>query len=1126
MSSFHSVKSNPGRISVRGARAHNLKSVDLDIPYYKLVAFCGVSGSGKSSLALDVLYAEGQRRYIESFSAYARQFLEKLERPDVDRVEGAPPAVAVTSRPLGQMSRSTVGTATETSDYLRLLYSKIGTPYCQSCGREVRRDSPQGIVDALSGLAEGTRVLVAFSPSTESLRASKPDFEAEWKEKGFRRGVAMGESFNLDDPGGFPIEKYAEARLLYLAAATRSDEEEFAEYGLRSSDDELDFAAEKNGDETDEDGGLDEAVAARDVDDENDEFDASFAAGVVDDLGENEAAEEARADAANEATENAKSKTRRARKKATADEETESEEAVGANEADGAAKTQSRLLTIDPDGEDGALRQYFERRNEIKKAPGAPPIYFVVDRAKIGKTSNERLFEAVETAFAYGDSRCWVFVEGDATLKTRDENDETVERTRTGTAFELDGERWTLVGFSRRTRCEDCGVEFPSIEPKLFSFNSPLGACPCCEGFGNLMALDFDLIFPNKKRSIHDGAVAPWNSAAYRDNLKRFLAIADELGVRTRVPFAELTRKELNLLLNGSRRLGYEGLNGFFIRLQKQKYKMHIRVFLSRWRCYRTCPMCDGARLRQEALSVKIDGKSIHDLSSAPISQILKTIESWELSPWKRKVGKIALEQTRARLKYLEQVGLGYLTLDRPMKTLSSGEQRRVSLTATLGSNLVDMLYVLDEPTIGLHPRDTERLLESILGLRDRGNTVVVVEHDETILEAADRVVEIGPEAGQGGGRVVFEGTIDEMKASPNSLTGSYLSGRRVGGGIPRRRILDGGFLEVVGATGRNLKNVNAVFPLGVLCVVAGVSGAGKSTLVQETLYPALCAKLGTDAVAPKGLPYEKLLGYDQLDEVALIDQSPIGRSPRSNPVTYLKIFDDIRSLYAETPDAKAAGYNAGYFSFNVDGGRCNACKGEGFLAVDMQFMADVYVRCPLCNGRRYQQNILDITYRGRNIAEALDMTAREAFSFFRGQPKIQQKLKRLCDVGLDYLRLGQPANTLSGGESQRLKLAALLSDARKGPCLFILDEPTTGLHFADVVQLLDGFNALLETGNSLIVVEHNLQMMRAADYIIELGPGAADEGGTIVAEGTPEQIAQNPASKTGPYLAKALAQR
>ncbi|MBR4834143.1 MAG: excinuclease ABC subunit UvrA [Thermoguttaceae bacterium] len=1114
MSSFLPVKSKPGRISVRGARAHNLKSVDLDIPYYKLVAFCGVSGSGKSSLALDVLYAEGQRRYIESFSAYARQFLEKLERPDVDRVEGAPPAVAVTSRPLGQMSRSTVGTATETSDYLRLLFSKIGTPYCQSCGREVRRDSPQGIVDALNGLPEGTRVLVAFSPSTESLRASKPDFEAEWKEKGFRRGVALGESFNLDDPGGFPIQKYAEARLLYLAAATPSDEEEFAEYGLRSSDDDTDFDGAKNDGELDDER-LDEVAAARDVDDETDEFDAAFADGVVDDLGENEADEES-----------AKPKARRGRKKTADDEENDEENGFESGANDGETKTQSRLLTIDPDGEDGALLQYLRRRNEIKKAPGAPPIYFVVDRAKIGKTSSERLFEAVETALAYGDSRCWVFAEGDATLKTRDENDETVERTRTGTPFELDGERWTLVGFSRRTRCEDCGVEFPSIEPKLFSFNSPLGACPCCEGFGNLMALDFDLIFPNKKRSIHDGAVAPWNSAAYRDNLKRFLAIADELGVRTRVPFSELTRKELNLLLNGSRRLGYEGLNGFFIRLQKQKYKMHIRVFLSRWRCYRTCPMCDGARLRQEALAVKIGGKSIHDLSSAPVSQILKTLDSWELSPWKRKVGKIALDQTRARLKYLEQVGLGYLTLDRPMKTLSSGEQRRVSLTSTLGSNLVDMLYVLDEPTIGLHPQDTERLLESIEGLRDRGNTVVVVEHDETILEAADRVVEIGPEAGQGGGRVVFEGTIDEMKASPDSLTGSYLSGRRVGGGIPRRRVLDGGFLELVGASGRNLKNVNAVFPLGVLCVVAGVSGAGKSSLVQETLYPALCAKLATDGVAPKGLPYEKLLGYDQLDEVALIDQSPIGRSPRSNPVTYLKIFDDIRSLYAETPDAKAAGYNAGYFSFNVDGGRCNACKGEGFLAIDMQFMADVYVRCPQCNGRRYQRNILDITYRGRNIAETLDMTAREAFSFFRGQPKIQQKLKRLCDVGLDYLRLGQPANTLSGGESQRLKLAARLSDSRKGPCLFILDEPTTGLHFADVVQLLDGFNALLETGNSLIVVEHNLQTMRAADYIIELGPGAADEGGTIIAEGTPEQIAQNPDSKTGRFLAKALAQR
>ncbi len=916
MSSYHSVKSNPGRISVRGARAHNLKSVDLDIPYYKLVAFCGVSGSGKSSLALDVLYAEGQRRYIESFSAYARQFLEKLERPDVDRVEGAPPAIAVTSRPLGQMSRSTVGTATETSDYLRLLYSKIGTPYCQSCGREVRRDSPQGIVDALNGLPEGTRVLVAFSPSTESLRAPKPDFEAEWKEKGFRRGVALGESFNLDDPGGFPIQKYAEARLLYLAAATRSDEEEFAEYGLRSSDEESDFSGDwaKNDAATDDDGRLDEAAAARDVEAESDGFDASFDVGVVDDLGESETTEDG---------EKAKPKAKRGRKEETSDDaEDEGNESGGANEIDGATKTQSRLLTIDPDGEDGALRQYLQRRNEIKKAPGAPPIYFVVDRAKIGKTSSERLFEAVETALAYGDSRCWIFAEGDATLKTRDENDESIERTRTGTPFELDGERWTLVGFSRRTRCEDCGVEFPSIEPKLFSFNSPLGACPCCEGFGNLMALDFDLIFPNKKRSIYDGAVAPWNSAAYRDNLKRFLAIADELGVRTRVPFSELTRKELNLLLNGSRRIGYEGLNGFFIRLQKQKYKMHIRVFLSRWRCYRTCPMCDGARLRQEALAVKIGGKSIHDLSSAPISQILKTIDSWELSPWRRKVGKIALDQTRARLKYLEQVGLGYLTLDRPMKTLSSGEQRRVCLTSTLGSNLVDMLYVLDEPTIGLHPRDTERLLESIEGLRDRGNTVVVVEHDETILEAADRVVEIGPEAGQGGGRVVFEGTIDEMKASPDSLTGSYLSGRRVGGGIPRRRILDGGFLEVVGATGRNLKNVNAVFPLGVLCVVAGVSGAGKSSLVQETLYPALCAKLATDGVAPKGLPFEKLLGYEPLHEVAMIDQSPIGRSPRSNPVTYLKIFDDIRTLYAETPDAKAAGYNAGYFSFNVDGGR------------------------------------------------------------------------------------------------------------------------------------------------------------------------------------------------------------
>lgn len=1092
--------SAPRQIAVRGARAHNLKSIDLNVPYYKMTAFCGLSGSGKSSFALDVLYAEGQRRYVESFSSYARQFLEKLERPEVDKIEGIPPAVAVTARPAGQMTRSTVGTATETNDYLRLLFSKIGTPYCPSCGREVRRDSPQEIVDSLNGLEPGTKVLVAFSPSTESLRSNKPQFEEEWREKGFRRGIILGETFKLDDDGGVPLDKFAEARLFGLAAAPRSDEEEFADLGLRGGSDSFADAPKKTGRDSDVSDDLD----ASDVEADSEELD------VWDETDD----------------ENKLKTTKRAAQK-NADAE-DADELADAEADDDPDSKGLRLLTLDPDGDDRALIQYLKRRHEIKKSPGAPPLFFVVDRITIGKTSNERIFDSVETAFAYGDSRCWAFLEGENGLTTRNSENET-ETRRVGTPFELDGENWTLVGFSRRTRCEDCGVEFPSIEPKLFGFNSPLGACPLCEGFGNLTTLDFDLVFPNKTRSIYDGAVAPWNSPAYKYKLKEFLELADDLGVRVRVPFSELTRKELNLLLNGSRRLGYDGLNGFFTRLQKQKYKMHIRVFLSRWRSYRTCPMCDGARLRQEALAVKIDGANIADVSSAPISQILQKIAAWRLTPWQERVGKTALEQTKARLSYLEKVGLGYLTLDRPMKTLSSGEQRRVGLTSALGSNLVDMLYVLDEPTIGLHPQDSERLLTSILELRDRGNTVVVVEHDETILEAADRVVEIGPEAGQNGGRVVFEGTVDEMKASPDSLTGSYLSGRRMGGGVPRRRGGGGAFIELVGASGYNLKNVNAFFPLGVLCVVTGVSGAGKSALVQETLYPAICSKLGGSeyaADAKSGLPFKRILGADQLDDVALVDQSPIGRSPRSNPATYLKIFDDIRALFAETPDAKANRFNAGHFSFNVDGGRCDVCKGEGYLSIDMQFMADLYVRCPVCGGKRYRRDVLDVTYRGRNIAEVLDMTAREAFGFFRGQPKIQQKLKRLLDVGLDYLRLGQPANALSGGESQRLKLAARLSNARKGPCLFIMDEPTTGLHYADVVQLLDGFNALIETGCSLIVVEHNPQVMKAADYIIDLGPGAADEGGTIVAEGTPEQVAQNPASATGRYIAKALAQR
>lgn len=1028
-----------GCVSVRGARTHNLKSIDLDIPYNRIVSFCGLSGSGKSSLAFDVLYAEGQRRYIECFSPYVRQRLEQLDKPEVDSIEGIPPAIAVAAPASGANKLATVGGATETGDYLRLLFSQIGAPYCQSCGKKVKRYSPESTVKALRSLPSGSRALIAFAPSLSSMQSGWDSFRQEWLDRGFYRGVARGEMFDLREDSALLPATFSVVRLLYGAMAETSDEEAIGDMGLRSSS----------------------------------------AQNLSDDGFHRE------------------------------DETLE-------------MKTNSRILMLDPDGDNSKLMRYLKKRDAIRKNPGAPPIFFVVDRVTIGKTDEKRLIDSVETAFNEGESRCWIFVEGNCELA----DDESGSEHKTAGIEETIGdEQWTLFGFSRRLRCEECGVDFPELEPSLFNPNSSRGWCPICLGNGWWSAFDMDRVFPNKTLTILEGAIAPWNNSTYRSHLRDFLNRAEELGVRTDVPFGKLTPKEVSTILNGSRQLNYKGLNGFLWSLLDQKYKMHIRVFLNRWQVQCECPYCQGSRLRKEALAVKIEGRNIYELSSAPVSELIKTVDAWKLSPHQKELSKDSFKEARARLGYLDKVGLGYVSLNRPVSTLSSGENRRVRLTTALGSDLVGMLYVLDEPSNGLHPRDSEKLRQSICDLRDRGNTVVVVDHDETILEASDTIVELGPGAGQEGGEIVFEGTLDELKADPDSLTGSYLSGRRVGVGGSWRRELSKHYVELFGATGYNLKNVDASFPLGCLCVVTGVSGAGKSALVQETLYPALCTKLDGDlnAVA-EGLPYDKILGAEEIDEVAFLDQTPIGRTPRSNPVTYLKIFDDIRNLYADTPDAKANGFNAGYFSFNVDGGRCDSCKGEGYIHTPMQFTDDVFMRCPFCNGKRYQQSVLDILYRGRNIAAALDMTAREAFGFFRGQTKIQQKLKRMIDVGLDYLRLGQPANTLSGGEAQRLKLASYLSSARKGPCLFIMDEPTSGLHFADVVKLLDGLNELIEAGNSVVVVEHNLLVMKAADYIIDLGPGAADQGGTIIAEGTPEEIVKNPKSITGKYLAKALA--
>ena len=731
--------------------------------------------------------------------------------------------------------------------------------------------------------------------------------------------------------------------------------------------------------------------------------------------------------------------------------------------------------------------------------------------------------DSLETAFGKGQGSCYVFVEGDtvAPLRHGEDTAPTTHGSECGTEYCIDSQPWRRIGFSTQLACEDCGLQYPAPEPRLYSFNSPLGACPGCEGFGNVIDTDMELVVPDPRKSLREGAIAPWNSPAYAHELEELLALAPDYGIPVDVPFDELSPEHVALITHGVPQRKFGGLDGFFAWLERRKYKMHIRVFLSRWRSYRPCPDCHGRRLRPDALATRVGGQNIAEVAAMKIRDALEFFRNLPLSDYQRQIGRMMLEQVTARLGYLEAVGLGYLTLDRTLRTLSGGEIRRVALTSALGSSLVNMLYVLDEPSIGLHPRDINRLLEAIVGLRDRSNTVVVVEHEEAMIRAADQVIEVGPGAGERGGQVVFQGTPKEMEETQGNLTGDYLARRRglTSGG--RRRSPDHGWIRLAGCRGNNLRNITVEFPLGLLCLVTGVSGSGKSTLVQDTLYPALCRRLRKDA--PKPLDCDDVFGDGQIDDVIMIDQSPIGRSPRSNPVTYLKAFDEIRAVFADTVEARTRNLTASHFSFNVDGGRCPSCHGDGFIEIDMQFLADVYMKCSECDGTRYRDAVLDITYRGRNIAEVLEMTVREAFTFFRGRPKVQARLKRLIDVGLDYVRLGQPANTLSGGEAQRLKLAGYMSSARRGRCLFILDEPTTGLHFSDVVQLLDCFDALLAVGHSLIVVEHNLQMMKAADYIIDLGPGAADEGGDVIVRGTPEMVARTSPSITGRFLAKDL---
>jgi len=944
------------KIRLRGVRVHNLKNLDLDLEHGKLIVLCGLSGSGKTSLALDTLYAEGQRRYIESFSPYTRQFLERLDKPDAEHIDGIPPAVAVTHRSTSQSGRATVGTATETVDYLRLLFTKIGRTYCPQCQREIRRHSPQSAAERLSRLPEGTRFLVAFRLSAKKGGSASDGFQ-RLREEGFVRGVAGNRKVRIADT--------------------------------------LESAAPANG------------------------------------------------------------------------------------------------LSEGSDGD---------------------PIFGVVDRLTAGRSSAERVRDSLETAFARGEGTCHVFVEQVAAKQL----DEATE------PHPLDGEPWERAVFTRQLKCEACGVELPQPEPRLFSFNNALGACPVCEGYGNVMDVDMELVVPDESKSLREGAIAPWRTPAYEHELEELLDLAGDYEIPVDVPYRKLDKRQRDLIYHGMPERDFGGMRGFFAWLERRKYKMHIRVFLSRWKSQRTCPDCAGRRLRPEALATRVGDLNLAGICRLKIADASRWLSELALDAWEQQVARLLLGEIGARLGYLEAVGVGYLTLDRTLRTLSGGESQRVALTTALGSSLVNMLYVLDEPSVGLHPTDMDRLIRAIQRLRDRGNTVVVVEHEESMIRAADQVVEIGPGAGERGGSVVFQGAPERIEESETSVTGAFLAGRRGASFSSDRRPDNQGRIRLVGARGHNLQNLTVDFPLGLLCLVTGVSGAGKSTLVQKTLYPALARRLHQEAAKP--LVCDEVLGEGQLDDVMLVDQSAIGRSPRSNPVTYIKAFDAIRAVFADTLEARTNNFTASHFSFNVEEGRCSHCRGDGHLQIDMQFLADVYMTCPQCGGKRFRKEILKVRYRGQSIADVLEMTVREAFTFFRGHAKVQARLKRLIDVGLDYLRLGQPATTLSGGEAQRLKLASFLTTSRRNRTLFILDEPTTGLHFADVVQLLDCFDSLLAVGHSLIVVEHNLQLMKAADYIIDLGPGAADEGGAVVATGTPEEIAAVPESATGRHLKAALA--
>jgi excinuclease ABC subunit A len=956
-----------GQIVIRGARTHNLKNVDLTLPPRSLVVMTGVSGSGKSSLAFDTIYAEGQRRYVESLSAYARQFLERMEKPDVDSIEGICPAIAIRQKNSIRNPRSTVGTTTEIHDYLRLLYARVGRTFCRNCGREVIRETAEVVARRLNDLPPGTRLLIGFE---------------------------------------MPV-----VTATPLTSAPRAEVEE---------------------EEPSEEGADDASAPQPTLPD------------LVDPIAEMLAA---------------------LRRKG-----------FGRLFLDGRAVT---LEDVDP----AALRD-------------RPTLQVIVDRIKIDGDMRARLTDSIETAYVEGGGAAF--------------------------AIELaDDGAGTVHEFSERFECRPCAIQYEVPQPRLFSFNNPFGACPVCHGFGNVIELDMGLVVPDPSKSLQQNAIEPWSKPHYRAQLADLKRAAKQRGVRLDVPWSELTEAERLFVIEGDG-ASYEGVKGFFRWLERKKYKVHVRVFLSRYRGYLTCPDCKGARLRREARDVRVGERTIDAVAALTVRDAQRFFADLELSEKETAIAEKVLAEIRRRLGFLRDVGLDYLSLDRLSSTLSGGESQRINLATSLGSALVDTLYVLDEPSIGLHSRDNERLIAILRQLRDQGNTVLVVEHDADMIRVADAVVDMGLGAGEQGGRVIFSGTLADLLLEPRSLTAKYLRDELAIPVPATRRKPMAQKIRVLEAMEHNLKGVDVDIPLGVLTCVTGVSGSGKSTLVHDVIYAALKRIKGDWDRRVGG--HRKLEGAEYVSDVVLVDQAPIGRTPRSNPVTYLKAFDPIRELFAATKDARARGLTASHFSFNVPGGRCEACEGEGVVKVEMQFLADVFVPCDHCEGKRFKQQVLEVKYRGRGVDQVLDMTVREALTFFGSSPKVLRRLQVLDEIGLGYLRLGQPATTLSGGEAQRIKIAAHLSSHTGDRILYILDEPTTGLHFDDIAKLLAAFRKLLQAGHSLLVIEHNLDVIKTADWIIDLGPEGGEEGGYVVATGTPEQIAQLETSHTGRYLRDVLA--